>query len=145
MFTYSTSALRSLLESMTCRSKLVVLSGVWATIKGLGNNKRQRWKRGGTSHKWKEAQNPQPKVHNTAQECSTTGQTKVNNAVEPPTISYKIQTHVTNRQINTVSKSRNYGMQPHNLIQVPISNTRQDLRFIYINARSVCNKSGVIL
>ena len=144
MFTYSTSALRSLLESVTCRSKSVVSSGVWSTIKGLGINKRQRWKRGGTSCKWKEAQNPQPKVHSPAQECSTTGPTKVNNAVEPPTIGYKIQTHVTNRQINTVSKSRNYGVQPHNLIQVPISNTRQDLRFIYINARSVCNKSDVI-
>ena len=122
---------------MTCRSKLVVSSGVWSTVKGLGINKRQRWKRGGTSCKWKEAQNPQPKVHTTTQECSTTGQTKVNNAVEPPsritpTISYKIQTHVTNRQVNTVSKSRNYGVQPHNLIQVPISNTRQDLCFIYI-------------
>ena len=35
-------------------------------------------------------------------------------------------------------------MQPHNLIQVPISNTRQDLRFIYINARSLYNKSDEI-
>ena len=72
MFTYSTSALRSLLKSMALRP--VVTSGVWSRIKGLGINKRQCWKRGGTCCKWIRAPKPQPVVHSTAQECSTPGQ-----------------------------------------------------------------------
>ena len=74
MFTYSTSALRSLLKSMAWRP--VVTSGVWSRIKGLGINKRQRWKRGGTCCKWKRAQKPQPVVHNTAQECRSADKCK---------------------------------------------------------------------
>ena len=122
MFTYSTGALRLLQESMNW--KPVVTSGVWSIIKGLGIDKRQRWKRGGTRCKWKEAQNTQPIVHSTAKECSTPGQlTNVNNTVE--------------------SQSRTTRGVNFKKIQIPLTHEQpknKKFHIGYLNARSVKNK-----
>ena len=104
----------------------MVTSGVWSRIKGLGINKRQRWKRGGTCCKWKRAQKPQPVVHSTAQECSTPGQlTNVNNTVESP---------------SRITRGVNF----RNLIQIPFTHEQpknKNFHIGYLNARSVKNKT----